>query len=1158
MPGDFTHLHVHSEYSLLDGAIRVDRLIKRARELGMEAVALTDHGNMFGAVRFYRTARDAGVKPILGMEAYVTRGHRADKMRKKGELAQIHHLILLAHNNEGYRNLMRLSSIGYLEGFYYKPRIDMETLARHASGLIGLSSCLRGDVPQAIVHSGYDAAKEKARAYAELFGEGNFYLELQDHGIEEERAAKAGMVELSKDTGIPLVATNDVHYLNKTDVEAHEVLLCLQTGSDMNDPKRFRFKTSELYFKNQDEMSALFADVPEALENTRVVAERCNVELDGHRFSLPVFPLPEGVASNSDYLRTLAGEGVLRRFGGATQEIRERLDYELGVIERMDYGGYFLVVRDIVNFARGAGIPVGPGRGSAAGSLLCYVLGITDVNPLEHGLLFERMLNPERVSMPDIDIDFCFERRDEVIRYVIDRYGEDNVCQIITFGTMAARGVVRDVGRVLGLSYGEVDRIAKLIPAPQGTAVTLEDAIKSTPDLRRMIEEDGTLKKLIDLSLTLEGLTRHASIHAAGMIITPTPLINHLPLYKTAKGEVTSQYDMKSVEAVGLLKIDILGLRTLTVIDKALRMIEKNHGVSLDPSLIPLDDARTFELLRRADTVGVFQLESSGMRDVLRNLQPETFSEIVAVNALYRPGPLGGDMVNYFIDCKHGRKKISYEHPTLEPILRETYGVIVYQEQVMRIASDLAGFSLGEADILRKAMGKKDKEAMAKQKKKFLDGARAWGVSKDVTERIFGHMEKFASYGFNKSHSAAYAMISVRTAFLKANYPAEFMAANLTSETDDSDRIMTLIEDCRDMGIAVVPPDVNLCEAEFKVRGGEVFFGLAAVKNVGAGAVKHIIDERDSHGPYKSLFDLCRRISSKTVNRRVVESLIQAGALDCLPGHRAQKLHNLDSIHDMTARSTRDAEKGQFALFSAEESMVEGRLSGCDPWGARETLRREKDSLGFFLSGHPLDKYKGALEILSTVTTADLKASSNGRHAVIGGVVTGVKNTVDKKQNPMAFVTLEDAHGQAEAVMFSDVFTRNKRHLSADRVLLFEGKVSCRDGGEGKLLVNAVTPVDEDHAPDSKEVHITFDLAAVGEREIDRVKQLLSRTPGESRVFLHLKEQGKKSCVVRSRSIGVRLDYELLSELSGSVGAKNIRLIPGSQRGERPAAWVRG
>jgi DNA polymerase-3 subunit alpha len=1146
MSRDLVHLHVHSEYSLLDGAIKVERLVRRAKELGMGAVALTDHGNMFGAVKFYRTARQEGIKPILGMEAYVTKGSRKDKTKKKGELSQIHHLIVLAYNDEGYRNLMRLSSIGYLEGFYYRPRIDMEALSQHSGGLIALSSCLRGEVPQAIIHSGREAAREKAECLRDVFGKDNFYLELQDHGIEEERKARAGIIALSRETGIPLVATNDVHYLDKGDVEAHEVLLCLQTSGELEDPKRFKFKTDELYFKTPDEMYALFGDVPEALENTLAVAERCSIDIDRRGFHLPLFPLPDGFGSNVDYLRTLAAEGVKRRFGGPTEEIEKRLEYELSVIEGMDYGGYFLIVRDIVSFARRAGIAVGPGRGSAAGSLLCYVLGITDVNPIEHGLLFERMLNPERVSMPDIDIDFCFERRDEVIRYVIDRYGEDKVCQIITFGTMAARAVVRDVGRVLGLSYAEVDRIAKLIPG--GPGVSLEEAIKNAPELQGLMREGATYKKLMDLSLTLEGLTRHASTHAAGMIITPTPLTNHVPLYRTAKGEITSQYDMKSAEAVGLLKIDILGLRTLTVIEKAIRLIEKNHGTTLEAALIPLDDEKTFELLRQARSVGVFQLESAGMRDVLRKLQPSAFGDIVAVNALYRPGPIEGDMVNYFIDCKHSRKRITYEHPALEPILKDTYGVIVYQEQVMNIASALAGFSLGEADLLRKAMGKKDKGVMGKQRKKFVEGAAARGISKDTAQHIFDRMEKFASYGFNKSHSAAYAVISVRTAYLKANYTAEFMAASLTTEMDDSDRIMILIEDCREAGVEIVPPDVNRCDAEFKVEDGKVLFGLSAVKNVGVNAVKRIVEERKSGGPYKSLADLCRRISSKAVNRRVYESLIQSGALDKLPGHRAQKLHNLPGILEQTAKCARDAEKGQFALFTAEQSPTEDKLDLCEPWPALDELRREKEALGFFLSGHPLDKFRGALEIFSTVTTATLKSSSNGKHAVLGGVVTTVKNTVDKKQNPMAFVAVEDSAGQAEVMMFSDVLTKCRQYISPDRVLLFEGKISCRNGGEGKLLVNSVTPVDEAAGTEFREVHITIDLADIGEKEIDRVRQLLTRTPGESQVFLHVRERGKRPCVVRSRTLGVKLDYQLLSELSGWVGARNIRLEPGVHR----------
>ncbi|MEJ2720323.1 MAG: DNA polymerase III subunit alpha, partial [bacterium] len=709
------------------------------KKLGMSAVALTDHGNMFGAVKFYKTARKAKIKPILGIEAYVTRGSRVDKAKKQGELSQINHLILLARNDDGYRNLLRLSSIGYLEGFYYKPRIDMEVLEKYCGGLIAMTSCLRGDIPQTIIHSGYEAARVKAERLSELFGRENFYLELQDHGIEDEKTAREGIIRLSRDTGIPMVVTNDVHYLRSNDTEAHEVLLCLQTGSDFEDPRRFRFRTSELYFKTAEEMYELFSDVPEALENTLAIAERCSVELDEKTFHLPNFPLPQGFASNSEYLTKLAADGVGRRFGEPTEEIQKRLDYELSVIDKMDYGGYFLIVRDIVNFAREAGIPVGPGRGSAAGSLLCYVLGITDVDPLEQGLLFERMLNPERISMPDIDIDFCYERRDEVIKYVIDRYGADNVCQIITFGTMAARGVVRDVGRVLKIPYGEVDRIAKLIPGLPGTS--LEDAIKTIPDLQAMTADDHPYKKLMELSLTLEGLTRHASIHAAGMIITPTPLMNHLPLYRTNKGEITSQFDMKSAEAVGLLKIDVLGLRTLTVIEKAIRMIERNHGVAIDPAEIPLNDGRTFDLLKQAGTVGVFQLESAGMRDLLKNLQPGSFSDIVAVNALYRPGPLGSDMVSYFVDCKHGRKKITYELPALEPILKETYGVILYQEQVMKIASVLADFSLGEADLLRKEMGKKDRNVMHKQSKKFVDGAKKNKISQKKAEKIFDQVE---------------------------------------------------------------------------------------------------------------------------------------------------------------------------------------------------------------------------------------------------------------------------------------------------------------------------------------------------------------------------------------------------------------------------------
>jgi DNA polymerase-3 subunit alpha len=1146
MPNSFVHLHVHSEYSLLDGSIRIDKLVDRVGALDMGAVALTDHGNMFGAIKFYKAARARGVKPILGMEAYVTRGSRLDKTKKKDEFARINHLILLARTIEGYRNLMRLSSAGYIDGFYYKPRIDMELLSEHSAGLIALSACLRGDIAQTLLHEGVSEAATRAEGLRELFGRDNFYLEVQDHGIEEERKVRSLMDGLSKQTGIPLVATNDAHYLDRSDAEAHEALLCLQTGSDFEDPRRFRFRTTELFFKTPAEMYELFADLPHAVENTVGVAEKCNVELDGSTFHLPKFPLPDGYESNTSYLEHLAFEGARERLGSISDLVEERLRYELSVINRMDYAGYFLIVRDLVNFARGRGIAVGPGRGSAAGSLLCYVLGITDVNPLEHNLLFERMLNPERVSMPDIDIDFCFERRDEVIRYVIDRYGKDNVCQIITFGTMAARAVVRDVGRVLKLPYGDVDRIAKLIPALPGTS--LEDSLRTVPDLGRLIESDPRYQKLKELSLSLEGVTRHASTHAAGIIITPTPLMNHVPLYLTNKGEVTSQYDMKSVEAVGLLKIDILGLRTLTVIDKARKMIEATRGVAVDLAKAPMTDRPTFDLLRSGKTIGVFQLESAGMRDLVKSLQPESFNDVVAVNALYRPGPLGSDMVTDFVDCKHGRKKIRYEHADLKPILEETYGVILYQEQVMQVASKLAGFTLGEADLLRKAMGKKDQAVMGKQRKKFIDGAKRNGISQSTAEKIFGLMEKFARYGFNKSHSAAYAVVSVATAYLKANYPAEFFAASLSSEKDNTDRIMVLIEDARNTGVEIVAPDVNRCDTEFTVRDGAILYGLAAIKNVGVAAITQVVSERNANGPFVSLFDFCTRVGARVVNRRVIESLLQSGAMDCLCDNRAQLMHNLGRAMDQASRTSRDAERGQFALFDGGTVSADDVLEPCAEWPARERLAREKEALGFFLSGHPLDKLKDVLDGLRTMSTAQLRSSPNGKHSVVGGLVSSVKMTVDRKQSPMAFVTIEDRDGQAEAVLFSDVLAKHKQFVVEDRVLLLEGKASVRNGGEAKLLVSSVLPISEDRPPNLREVHISIDLDHVEVTQLERVQGILAQHKGAAQVFLHLNQRGEEACIVRSKSLAVDVDYDVLAELCRSVGAKNVRLVRDSAR----------
>jgi len=1143
MSSDFVHLHTHSEYSLLDGAIKLKNLVRRAKECEMPAVALTDHGNMFGAVKFYREARAAGLNPIIGMEAYITRGSRLDKDKKKAEQSQIDHLVLLARDVQGYRNLIRLSSTAFLEGFYYKPRIDFDVLEEHSEGLIALSSCLRGIVAQAALSGGLEEARGKAERLSAIFGQDNFYLEIQDHGIEDEKRVREILEEVSRRTGIPLVVTNDVHYLNKGDDEAHEVLLCLQTGSDLEDPRRFRFQSKELYFKTPAEMRELFGDLPAALDNTLAVAERCGVDLESDRLHLPEFPLPDGFESSADYLRELAYQGAQKRFGEISDEVRRRMDYELSVIEKMEFPGYFLIVGDIVNHAKQEGIAVGPGRGSAAGSLVTYTLGITDLNPLEHGLLFERMLNPERVSMPDIDIDFCFERRDEVIRYVIDRYGAENVCQIITFGTMAARAVVRDVGRVLKISYGETDRIAKLIPGQPGTS--LKEAIENVPELKQLVEQNPAYERLMKLSLTLEGLTRHASTHAAGMVITPTPLVNHIPLYRSNKGEITSQYDMKSIEAVGLLKIDLLGLRTLTVIEKAVQMVERNHGVEIDVNSIPVDDEKTFELLREGRTVGVFQLESAGMRELLKNLQPGSFHDIVAVNALYRPGPLGSDMLSYFCDCKHGKKKITYAHPLLEPVLKETYGVILYQEQVMEIASRLAGFSMGEADLLRKAMGKKSQKVMAEQRKKFMSGAKKAEIPKQTAAKIFDLMEKFAGYGFNKSHSAAYALISVRTAYLKTHYPAEFLAANLTSEMHDSDRILTLLDDCRGHGLEIVPPDINTCDPDFQARDGKIFFGLAAVKNVGAGAIRHVVKEREENGDFKSLYDLCSRIGSRVVNRRVIESLIQSGALDSLPGHRAQKLHNLDAVLQRSARRSREAERGQFSLaFGAEVAPIEYTLEPAEEWSSQEKLRRERDALGFFLSGHPLEKFRVVLDMMSTMNTAALKESSNGKHAVIGGLITNVKTTLDKKQNPMAFVTIEDTVGQAEGVVFSDVLKKAGGRIADDAVLLLEGKVSRRNSGDGKLLVNSIVQVNDESIAKCKELHIVIDMDRMDAAGLEELKMLVLKNKGEAKLFFNMKQSGRNTCVIRSRTLSVKPTRDLLYALSKKLGADNIKIVP--------------
>jgi DNA polymerase III subunit alpha len=1145
----FVHLHTHSDYSLLDGAQRIPVLVERARELGMPALALTDHGNLFGAIHFYKACKKATIQPILGMEAYVSYGPRTEKPKR---LSDYHHLILLARDLTGYHNLLKLASEGYLSGFHYKPRIDAQLLREHAAGLMVLSACLKGEVAHLLLQDRFDDAVRHVRLQQEVFGTDHYFLEMQKHGIDLEEQVAAKLPDLARATGAPIVLTNDSHYVCGEHSTAHDVLLCIQTGKDVDDPKRFRFMSNEVYFKDADEMQALAPGHPEYLDNTLVVAERCRLELPLWQFLLPHFPIPPGFATPDAFLAAEAARGFVQRYPNPAPALHERLAYELGVIEKMGFAGYFLIVADFVRAARERGIAVGPGRGSAAGSIVCYSLGITDVDPIAHGLLFERFLNPERISMPDIDIDFD-ERRSEVIEYVKEKYGRTNVCQIITFGTMAARGVVRDVGRVLKLSYAETDRIAKKIPNVLG--MTLEKAQETVPELKEMDQDGHPQYQLMHVAKTLEGLVRHASIHAAGIVITPTELVNHVPLYKSVKDEVTTQWDMTVLEDVGLLKMDFLGLRTLTVLQGAVRLLRASRGIELDWRTIPLDDPPTYELLRAADTVGVFQLESSGMRDLLRKIAPDRFEDIAAINALFRPGPLKSGMVTDFIERKHGRRRIEHLHPALEPVLRETYGVILYQEQVMRIASELAGFSLGQADMLRKAMGKKKKEVMEAQRSKFVDGAVQHGVKRTAADTIWEQIEHFAGYGFNKSHSVAYAVVSVQTAYLKANYPAEYMAATLSSEMENTSRIIVLIDDCRRRGMEVLPPDVNASYGDFRVRDGKISFGLAAIKNVGQGTVEAIVAEREKNGAFRDLFDFCARVETRSWNRRVLESLVQAGAMDALPGHRAQQFGALDRAIENGQRIQGERARGQVSLFGAEHATATPGMAPTLPllpeWGEADRLAREKQALGFYLSGHPLDAQRHLLRDVSTRTTLDLQESDDGAAALIAGSVASRKVIFDKKGKPMAFVRLEDFVGAAELILFSDAYQKFEALLAEDAVVVASGRASAREEQETKLLCDLVLTPGQAVATLGRALHLEVDAERVSREDLTRVQSLLAAHPGTCEVFLKLLNAARE-VRVRSRNTRVGPTPELLGALRDLLGPERVRLVcvpPPPQRG---------
>jgi DNA polymerase-3 subunit alpha len=1135
----FVHLHTHSDYSLLDGAQRIPQLVRRAREFGMPALALTDHGNLFGAIHFYKAARAAGVQPILGMEAYVAIGSRLDKPRRP---ADYHHLVLLARDTTGYHNLLRLASEGYQTGFHYKPRIDVDLLRQHAAGLLATSACLKGEVAQLLAADRYDDAVRHVRDSQELFGRDHYFLEMQVHGIDLEALVNAALPRLSHDTGAPIVLTADSHYLCEDHATAHDVLLCIQTGKDLDDPKRFRFTTREVWFKPGEAMAGLVPEHPEYIDNTLLVADRCRLDLPLGQFTLPHFPIPAGYATADDFLTAEAERGLRERYAQITPDLDARLRYELSVIERMGFAGYFLIVSDFVRAARERGIAVGPGRGSAAGSLVCYSLGITDVDPIAHDLLFERFLNPERISMPDIDIDFD-ERRGEVIEYVKQKYGRANVCQIITFGTMAARGVVRDVGRVLKLSFAETDRIAKKIPAALG--MTLEKALDSVPELKEMDQPEHPQHELMQICKNLEGLVRHASIHAAGIVITPTELVNHVPLYKSAKDEVTTQWDMTVLEDVGLLKMDFLGLRTLTVLSGATRLRRQASGEDLDWRRIPLDDPKTYELLRAADTVGVFQLESSGMRDLLRKIAPDRFEDIAAINALFRPGPIKSGMVTDFIERKHGRRAIELLHPVLEPILRDTYGVILYQEQVMRIASELAGFTLGQADLLRKAMGKKKKEVMDAQQSRFVDGAVERGVKRDVAQKIWEQIVHFAGYGFNKSHSVAYAVVSVQTAYLKAHYPAEYLAATLSSEVEDTSRIVVLIEDCRRRGVEVEPPDVNSSFADFRVRDGRVTFGLNAIKNVGGGTVEAIVRAREEGGPFRSLFDFCERVETRAWNRRVLESLVQAGALDSLPGHRAQKLGALDVATDNAQRIQGERARGQSSLFGDVSASAATGLGPALPlvpeWSESERLLREKQALGFYLSGHPLAEHKPLLRDVSTRSTVELQESDDNEPAVLAGQVASRKVIFDKKGKPMAFVKLEDFVGAAELILFADAFQRFESLLVEDAVIVASGRASAREEQETKLLCDTVWTLDQAVGQLGKALHLDLDAEILARADLERLQALMAANPGPCEVFMRLRN-ATRDVRLRSRNTRVAPTRALLESLREILGPEHVRL----------------
>jgi DNA polymerase III subunit alpha len=1160
----FVHLHVHTDYSLLDGACETSELLDEASRQKMPAVAITDHGNLFAAANFFYEASKRDVKPIIGCEVYVARGSRHDRGEKtngsngqeRGEgepgARGSNHLVLLCESLEGYHNLIKLVSAGFLEGFYYKPRIDYDLLAKHSKGLIALSACLRGPVTEAVVEEKYDLARENAYKLRDVFGKGNFFLEIQDQGLEIEKGVNRELVRLSKETGIPLVATNDCHYLHHDDAHAQEVLLCIQTGKTMSDTHRMKFATDQFYFKTAAEMAQVFGEVPDALSRTVDIAHRCNVKVERIPTPFPEFKVPaghtagsyfekvvrEGFASRVPVLERQAQQGTLRN---PLSEYEKRLTFEIEMIQKMRYEGYFLIVWDFIHYARTQDVPVGPGRGSAAGSLVSYALRITDVDPLQYNLLFERFLNPERVSMPDIDIDFCMRRRGELIDYVTQKYGRENVAQIITFGTMAAKAAIKDVGRAMDIPYGEVDRLAKLVPTTLG--ITLDTALAEAPQLKAAIDADERMKDLMAVALRLEGLARHASTHAAGVVISPRPLTDVVPVYKTSRDEITTQYDMNALERIGLLKMDFLGLTTLTVLQDTVRTIEQNRGVKVDLDNLALDDADTYKLFARGDTTAIFQFESHGMRDILRRYQPTRIEDLTALNALYRPGPIQGGMIDDFIKRKHGTTKVSYELPQLQDILEETYGVILYQEQVMQIANRLASFSLGEADILRRAMGKKKKEEMAAQRAKFMAGCANNKIPEKKGERIFNLMEEFAGYGFNKSHSCAYALLAYQTAYLKTHYPVEFMAALLTSEAGNTDKIVKYINEARGMSISILPPDVNESDLYFTPVGEAIRFGLAAIKNVGENTAKAIRESRLNQGEFRSLYEFCERIESRFLNKRVFESLIKSGAVDSL-GARESMLASVDDAVMALQRATRVRESGQHGLFgtAAAPAPVAFEMRDAEPWSEEERLASEYAMLGFYVSGHPLAKYASRLQELKTVSLAEIEGQRNGKEVAVAALIVGVRPMRSRKGARWAIYTLQDMTGVQELLAFPESFAKLENLLKPGTPLLLKARVQIEEAGTRLSLQEARRLEDIAERKAAPEFRVRLEIESLSESVLNKLEGLFAASPGPSPVLFELHSPDGSVAVLQAQQ-RVAVKAELIESVRQICGAQAIELV---------------